>query len=497
MRASLVITLLVSASAITTDTSAATCAEAYRNGHRGNGNIVLKNNLQVHCNFDDLDNIISTLKITSSNTGTLTGHESPCGKQYDGFSYNGNTAHMAAYVTAVKAAGGSCEQNFDFHCKGSGWTAAAYGSTYHCFGSDNQGKTNFGQDSSSTGTMLRTNNCKANDGNWRMDDGVVTDMDLLPVTKYWYGDTGHSSEDTRIVLKDLICTATAYIHDSDTTVKHCGEGYGHKGWRYNGPYVIKNNLKVDCDFSNTNAIKTTVSLFQSNTGNLPTGHESACGKLYDGFDYSETGSTQNIAQMVTDANTDGGSCEQIFDFHCKGSGYTAAAYGSKYHCFGSHNQDKTTFGQDSSSTGTMLRTNNCKANDASWRKDDGVVTDQDLLPVTKYWYGDTGSSSEDTRIVLKPLVCTTPGSTPNPTNYPTPNPTNYPTSAPTGILGHGTCALTWCKYESGHTIVNSKNSENWHCEKVGSGCKCVCDASLSCALRHHHTSGYKKTFEHC
>jgi hypothetical protein len=127
----------------------------------------------------------------------------------------------------------------------------------------------------------------------------------------------------------LLVSASALT--TGTTVKHCGGGYGLKGWRTNGPYVIKNNLRVDCDFSNTSAVKTTVSLFQSNTGNLPTGHENPCGKLYDGFDYSETGSTQNIAQMVTGANTYGGSCKQNFEFKCKGSGWTAAAYGSEYH----------------------------------------------------------------------------------------------------------------------------------------------------------------------
>jgi hypothetical protein len=93
--------------------------------------------------------------------------------------------------------------------------------------------------------------------------------------------------------------------------------------------------------------------------------------------------------------------------------------------------------------------------------------------------------------------------TDSPTAYPTANPTAhptaYPTSSPTGILAHGPCKFTSCTYKSGETFVKYSVfvPEKWHCEKSGSGCKCVCDDSLRCALRHHHTSGYKKTFEHC
>merc|ERR1719331_2118323 len=84
------------------------------------------------------------------------------------------------------------------------------------------------------------------------------------------------------------------------------------------------------------------------------------------------------------------------------------------------------------------------------------------------------------------------------TNYPTPFPTPYPTPSPTGVLGHGNCAKTRCVYSNGQTeIFTTTPYENFHCEKLGNGCKCACHKTLKCALRHHHTSGYKKTFEHC
>jgi len=89
--------------------------------------------------------------------------------------------------------------------------------------------------------------------------------------------------------------------------------------------------------------------------------------------------------------------------------------------------------------------------------------------------------------------------TAKPTAYPTTKPTAYPTPAPTGILSHATCKHTACTYTNGVTFVstNKASGEKWHCEKVGNNCKCVCHASLSCNLRHHHTTGYKKTFTHC
>jgi len=91
--------------------------------------------------------------------------------------------------------------------------------------------------------------------------------------------------------------------------------------------------------------------------------------------------------------------------------------------------------------------------------------------------------------------------TQKPTAYPTAFPTAFPTSAPTGILSHNVCPHTKCSYKNGVTTVsewNPNGGEKWHCEKVGLACKCVCHGTLSCDLRHHHPSGYKKiTFSHC
>jgi hypothetical protein len=74
------------------------------------------------------------------------------------------------------------------------------------------------------------------------------------------------------------------------------------------------------------------------------------------------------------------------------------------------------------------------------------------------------------------------------------------------------CKHTTCIWDGRHTTIftnlrdtNNKNlvvPDHWHCEKflIGTGlakCKCVCDASFQCVIRHHHHTGYMKTFKHC
>merc|ERR1711918_235362 len=68
----------------------------------------------------------------------------------------------------------------------------------------------------------------------------------------------------------------------------------------------------------------------------------------------------------------------------------------------------------------------------------------------------------------------------------TPYPTPFPTPSPTGILAHKTCKHTYCTYKNGVTDIYSMGNNNglatpgnekFHCEKFGTGCKCVCDPS--------------------
>merc|ERR1711924_229610 len=91
-----------------------------------------------------------------------------------------------------------------------------------------------------------------------------------------------------------------------------------------------------------------------------------------------------------------------------------------------------------------------------------------------------------------------------PTASPTPYPPAFPTPAPTGILAHATCPHTTCTYTVTNGVARTlvqfskRYNEKWHCERFGNGCRCVCHNTLSCAIRHHHETGYKKALlSHC
>ena len=51
-------------------------------------------------------------------------------------------------------------------------------------------------------------NCDANDYVWRFDEGYLTNKETLPVTKVYFGDTGHPDERGYHTLGKLICYGT-------------------------------------------------------------------------------------------------------------------------------------------------------------------------------------------------------------------------------------------------------------------------------------------------
>ena len=48
---------------------------------------------------------------------------------------------------------------------------------------------------------------------------------------------------------------------------------------------------------------------------------------------------------------------------------------------------------------------NCDANDNVWRSDHGFITDKDVLPVSKLYFGDTGGTNEKGYHTLGRLIC--------------------------------------------------------------------------------------------
>merc|ERR1712216_789668 len=72
------------------------------------------------------------------------------------------------------------------------------------------------------------------------------------------------------------------------------------------------------------------------------------------------------------------------------------------------------------------------------------------------------------------------------------------------------CKQTSCYYAGGETRITTNGLEKFHCEKVTgfkvtygeakgqtTNCKCSCSTGFKCVLKHHHTTGYLKAFNHC
>merc|ERR1711924_218586 len=72
------------------------------------------------------------------------------------------------------------------------------------------------------------------------------------------------------------------------------------------------------------------------------------------------------------------------------------------------------------------------------------------------------------------------------------------------------CKQTSCYYAGGETRITTNGLEKFHCEKVTgfkvtygeakgqtTNCKCFCSTGFKCVLKHHHTTGYLKAFNHC
>jgi hypothetical protein len=184
-------------------TDAADCAGAFVAGAAESGLYTLSSGLQVQCNMLHPDVVVTTIPVVDVATAELHGYEDACAGDvpldYSAVGTTGNStgtiSDIRALVAYTNSMGGSCKQGFVWHCKGSGWSATAFGSAYQCLSSTAQKKnplTPFGQSESREGTMLRSNHCAADPdgGTWRQDVGEVLDQSLLPVTNFHYGFSG-------------------------------------------------------------------------------------------------------------------------------------------------------------------------------------------------------------------------------------------------------------------------------------------------------------------
>lgn len=240
---------------------------------------------------------------------------------------------------------------------------------------------------SALSTMCDSNN-GARDG-ILTDGGTFTDMNEMPIHRYWYGDTGSSFEHSQLILGDIYCEPQGYAPVTSCAGKPQGPAkikpIGASGLIY---VTCDGNGKATVDFSHNTGV--------SKTG--PLGHaasESACVGLFDKFEYKRAGASgQSEVQIRNDLKKfveASGSCKQDFTYGCRDSLL------SDYQCLG---PSKTPMSR-------YAHSKNCDANDATFRYDTGTVTDaHGDLPVTQWFYGDTGSEHEENSLKLGSLICT-------------------------------------------------------------------------------------------
>ena len=310
----------------------------------------------------------ATVKKAAHDTGVHAGAEGECSGSYNSFTYakaalSGQSESEAVEdIQRLVQASESCYQPYEMECNGSIMT------NYHCLG-DSKVKM--------TATAM-SSHCDKNDGNY-LDGGIVQDKGHLPITRWWYGDTGDADEDARLFVDSVVCYPKGYT--ASTSCK--GQPAGPTKIR---PVGASGFLLVECDGGGGAKID-----FSHNSPEQH-GTEGSCEGLYASFDYQRVAASgQGEALVRSDIKKfveSSASCRQTFTYHCHGAL-------QDYQCIG----DGKTPMKDFTSS------DNCGHNDYTWRQDSGEVTESASLPITKWWFGDTGDSNEKDRLDVGPLHC--------------------------------------------------------------------------------------------
>ena len=137
-------------------------------------------------------------------------------------------------------------------------------------------------------------------------------------------------------------------------------------------------------------------------------------KGYDGaLSYSKTIRYSMTMAQISALKALSGSCEQFIRYECYGSlllreplATWESRQGIKMNYWGgaSPGSGKCACGMTQSCDRAGYNCN-CDINDFVWRSDDGYLTDNGSLPVTKLYFGDTGEGSEAGYHTLGPLIC--------------------------------------------------------------------------------------------
>ncbi|XP_071488096.1 C-type mannose receptor 2-like, partial [Diadema antillarum] len=211
---------------------------------------------------------------------------------------------------------------------------------------------------------------------------------------------------------DASCTSTyGYICKYPLNTVSCAE-WKRKGYTSSGYFTIdpdgRNNgvdpFRVYCDMSSDG--NTGITTFTHNEAyrSRISGHESALS--YSRAIRYEKLSTDQVTTVADISN----ECYQHIKWECHGSyvsGYTAwyDRDGNYKNYWGGAGVDSGQCGCGTAGTCTNSQACNCNNNDATWRTDEGYLTDKTTLPVTEIRFGDTGDGSEEGYITLEPFYC--------------------------------------------------------------------------------------------
>ena len=106
-------------------------------------------------------------------------------------------------------------------------------------------------------------NCDAKVPDWQVDEGVITDKDLLPITEFAYGPLEYDLEEAKISIGSLKCsgsTMTGSIIPSalpppEILFNNCG----------NAELVTDNRLKIFLEYENSKNCWVTLKLPETKT----------------------------------------------------------------------------------------------------------------------------------------------------------------------------------------------------------------------------------------
>ncbi|XP_013408083.1 contactin-associated protein-like 2 isoform X2 [Lingula anatina] len=193
------------------------CSEWKRNGHDQDGHYLL-----------DVDGkggvpaFYVWCTMTSSPPTASIGHDQGLRTKTDGYEKDGSHIFRVLYdvtmrqLTALMANSTNCKQHLKYECHGALINDASTGIRYSWWVSRDGEKMTYwpGGDPNLGGCACkRTNscagglkcNCNMNDNTWRQDEGYITDVTKLPVTKLRFGDTGDASEQAYFTLGPVKC----------------------------------------------------------------------------------------------------------------------------------------------------------------------------------------------------------------------------------------------------------------------------------------------------